>query len=147
MHCIRNAFGAADVGDAGRLLAVAERSSQRDLALIARFMGTGIRRQEAVGLDVTDIIMHADQSGMITVRHAKKVKGRTVPAAIAALLQAMRGRRIEQLRFVYPLTASKYACGTFLEQLQNSNLTAPVWVIHCSDANTGTPDAFECLTL
>lgn len=56
----------------------------RDQALVALFLGTGLRKMEAVGLDVTDIRMDADQSGTATVRKAKRVKGRTVQGRVVA---------------------------------------------------------------
>lgn len=56
----------------------------RDQALIALFVGTGLRKMEAVSLDVNDIRMDADQSGTATVRKAKKVRGRTVQGRVVA---------------------------------------------------------------
>lgn len=56
----------------------------RDQALVALFIGTGLRKMEAVSLDVSDVRMNADQSGTATVRKAKKVRGRTVQGRVVA---------------------------------------------------------------
>ena len=64
----------------GRLLEAAGQSRRpvRDQALIALFAGTGIRRAEAAGLDVGDVLFHADGSGVLTVRRGKGDKPRRV---------------------------------------------------------------------
>jgi len=56
----------------------------RDLAFVALLIGTGLRKMEAVNLDVMDIRMNADHSGTAAVRHAKKVKGRSVQGRVVA---------------------------------------------------------------
>ena len=56
----------------------------RDQAFVALLIGTGLRKMEAVGLDVADIRMNADNSGTATVRHAKKVRGRSVQGRVVA---------------------------------------------------------------
>ena len=62
----------------------ASRSGPRDMAILAVFLGTGIRRAEASGLDVTDVTMYADLSGTLAIRKAKKVRDRTVQARLVA---------------------------------------------------------------
>lgn len=64
----------------GLLMAAAGESQRplRDQALIAVFVGTGIRRAEAAGLDVADVSFHADGGGLIHVRRAKLGKARRV---------------------------------------------------------------------
>ena len=59
----------------------------RDQALIALLIGTGLRKMEAVNLDVKDVRMNADQSGTATVRKAKKVRGRNVQGRVVAFDQ------------------------------------------------------------
>lgn len=56
----------------------------RDRVLLAVLIGTGLRRAEASGLDASDVTVYADLSGKITVRRAKKVRGRTVHGRIVA---------------------------------------------------------------
>lgn len=56
----------------------------RDRAFIALLIGTGLRRAEAVALDVGDVRMDADGSGTIAVRKAKRVKGREVQGRVIA---------------------------------------------------------------
>jgi len=56
----------------------------RDKALIALFIGTGVRRSEAIGLDVSDLRMDADSSGTASIRKAKRVKGRAVQGRVVA---------------------------------------------------------------
>lgn len=56
----------------------------RDQALLALYIGTGVRRAEAVGIDVRDVRMNADGSGTARVRRAKRVRGRQVRARIIA---------------------------------------------------------------
>jgi len=71
---------APDLQAVERLVEVAQLSGPRDMALLAVFLGTGIRRAEASGLDVTDVVMHADLSGTLMIRHAKRVRNRVVQA-------------------------------------------------------------------
>jgi integrase len=56
----------------------------RDQALVAIYVGTGLRKMEAAGLNLEDIRMDADLSGTAVVRRAKKVKGRQVQARVIA---------------------------------------------------------------
>jgi len=60
---------APDGGQLVRLLAAA--LTLRDQALIALFIGTGVRRAEAAALDVEDLTFHADGGGVIDVRKGK----------------------------------------------------------------------------
>lgn len=60
------------------------RYAVRDQALLALYIGTGVRRAEAVGIDVLDVKMNADGSGTARVRRAKRVRGRQVRARIIA---------------------------------------------------------------
>jgi len=62
------------------LLAVTDttRHTERDQALVAVLVGTGIRRAEAAGLDVTDIDFHANGGGVMDVRRAKRNRPRRV---------------------------------------------------------------------
>lgn len=48
----------------------------RDRAIVAVCLGTGVRRAEAAGLDVEDVVFHADGGGVLNVRHAKLGKPR-----------------------------------------------------------------------
>lgn len=57
---------------------------QRDLAIIAMFLGTGIRRTECAGLNIEDIQIDADLSGVALIRKAKRVKNREVQARAVA---------------------------------------------------------------
>ena len=58
------------------IAAAASRSGPRDMAILAVFLGTGMRRAEASALDVTDVTLYADLSGTLAIRKAKKVRGR-----------------------------------------------------------------------
>lgn len=60
----------AAAGESGRPL--------RDQAIVAVFVGTGIRRAEAAGLAVADVAFHADGGGVIQVRKGKLDKPRRV---------------------------------------------------------------------
>lgn len=62
------------------LMAAAGQSDRplRDQAIIAVFVGTGMRRAEAAGLDVEDVQFHADGGGMIHIRRAKLGRQRRV---------------------------------------------------------------------
>ncbi len=63
-----------------RLLSAAGQTSRplRDQALVAVFVGTGIRRAEAAALAVEDVAFHANGGGVIQVRKAKLDKPRRV---------------------------------------------------------------------
>jgi integrase len=52
------------------------RAGVRDQALVAVLAGCGLRRAEAAGLDVADVIFHADGGGVLIVRVAKMNKQR-----------------------------------------------------------------------
>lgn len=56
----------------------------RDATVLAVLIGTGIRRAECAGLDAKDVTIHADLSGTIAVRNAKRVRGRDVHARLVA---------------------------------------------------------------
>lgn len=56
----------------------------RDQAFCALLIGTGVRKMEGVGLNCSDIRMHADSSGTAVVRNAKRVRGRLVQGRIVA---------------------------------------------------------------
>ncbi len=85
---------APGLDDLVRLMAAAGESLRplRDQALVAVFVGTGIRRAEAGGLAVADVSFHADGGGVLLVRRAKLDKPRRVVfdqacgAYLAALL-------------------------------------------------------------
>ncbi len=85
---------ALSINDLVRLMAAAGESLRplRDQALVAVFVGTGIRRAEAAGLAVADVSFHADGTGVLSVRRAKLDKPRRVVfdqscgAYLAALL-------------------------------------------------------------
>lgn len=77
------------------------RSAVRDRALVAIFIGTGVRRAEAVGIDVADVRLNADQSGTIIVRRAKRVKGRAVQSRIVAV-DRWTGQHLAALLDTYP---------------------------------------------
>ncbi len=51
---------------------------ERDLAIIALLLGTGMRRAECAALHVEDIQIDADGSGIATLRKAKRVKNRDI---------------------------------------------------------------------
>ncbi len=84
---------APKLDDLSRLLTAAAESTRplRDQALVAAFIGTGIRRTEAAGLAVEDVTIHADGGGVLTVRHAKLNKPRKVifDSACGAYLAAL----------------------------------------------------------
>lgn len=75
---------APDMTAVERLIEVAKTSGPRDMAIIAVFLGTGIRRAEASALDVTDVTLYADLSGTLAVRKAKRVRNRAVHARMVA---------------------------------------------------------------
>ncbi len=62
-----------------KLMYAAEKSNypERNQAIIATMLGTGIRRNECATLQVEDITVEAGDSGMLIVRKAKRVKGRS----------------------------------------------------------------------
>ena len=82
---------AATLDDLAALMAAAGRSGcpVRDQALVAFYLGTGLRKMEATGLDIEDLRMDADQAGTAVVRKAKRVKGRTVQARVIALIAGL----------------------------------------------------------
>lgn len=69
-----------------RLFAAAELGAcpDRDQVVLAVFIGTGVRRAEAAALDASDVTIYADMSGLMTVRKAKKVRGRIVQGRVVA---------------------------------------------------------------
>lgn len=69
-----------DLDDLRRLLDAAGQGQRpiRDQAILAVFIGTGMRRAEAAGLDVQDIEFHANGGGTIHVRKGKGGKQRKV---------------------------------------------------------------------
>lgn len=77
------------------------RNQIRNEALLAIYIGTGVRRAEAVGLDVQDIRMDADMSGTARVRKAKRVKGREVRGRIIAF-DRWTGSYLAALLNTYP---------------------------------------------
>lgn len=64
-----------------RLLAAVDQSPypSRDRALLAVLLGTGVRRTECAGINIEDVQIDANKSGVITVQ-AKRVKGREIHA-------------------------------------------------------------------
>lgn len=76
----------ATLEELAALVMAAGRSGEpiRDQALVAIYVGTGMRKMEAAGLDIEDLRMNADQSGTAVIRQAKRVKGRTVQARVVA---------------------------------------------------------------
>lgn len=77
----------ARLADLNLLMATARKSpaGERDVALIAMLIGTGMRRGEAVALDIEDVLLDADHSGIVTVRNAKRVAGRMVQGRVVAV--------------------------------------------------------------
>lgn len=71
---------APSLDELSRLMAAARESDRylRDQAIIAVFIGTGMRRSECAGLDVEDVQFHADGGGLIHIRNAKLGKQRRV---------------------------------------------------------------------
>jgi len=68
------------VDELRRLMAAAgeSRKPERDQAIVALFLGTGIRRAELAGLDVGDVAWHAHGGGLLHIRKAKLSKPRHV---------------------------------------------------------------------
>lgn len=60
---------------------------ERDLAIIAMLLGTGVRRTECAALDIEDIQIDASHAGVAIVRKAKRVKGREVQQRVVAFDQ------------------------------------------------------------
>jgi integrase len=73
----------------------------RDQALVAFLIGTGLRKMEAVGVDVGDVRMDADQSGTVAVHNAKRVGGRSVQGRVVAF-DAWTGAYLAKLMDTYP---------------------------------------------
>jgi integrase len=73
----------------------------RDQALCAVYVGTGLRKMEAAGLNIEDIQMDADLSGTAIVRQAKRVKGRQVQARVVAF-DRWTGSYLAALMDTYP---------------------------------------------
>lgn len=76
----------ASLDDLYALVEAAGRSGEpiRDQAFVALLIGTGLRKMEAVNLDVGDIEMNDDLAGTIAVGHAKRVNGRLVQGRVVA---------------------------------------------------------------
>ncbi len=76
----------ATVDELAHLMLAAGRSicPVRDQALVALLIGTGLRKMEAVSIDIQDIRMDADESGTVMIHHAKRVEGRTVQGRVIA---------------------------------------------------------------
>lgn len=87
----------AQVSDLERLLRAATvgPAPDRDVALIAVLIGTGVRRAEAAAMDVEDVRLDADMSGTITVRHAKRVARATEDGRIV-VVDRSTGRYLAQ---------------------------------------------------
>ena len=64
---------AANVDRLERLLSAAGQSTKpaRDRAILALFLGTGLRRGELAGLNVQDVILYANQAGRLLVQKTK----------------------------------------------------------------------------
>lgn len=86
---------AAPILDLIALLDATERSPfpTRDRAILAVLLGAGLRRGEATALNIDDVEIYADDSGMLIVREAKIVAGREAHWRIAAF-DASTGRYI-----------------------------------------------------
>lgn len=81
--------------------AALSRCPVRDQALVAFYIGTGVRKMEAAWLDVKDIRMNADLSGTATVRRAKRVKGREIQSRVIAF-DRWTGNYLVRLLDSYP---------------------------------------------
>lgn len=94
----------AKLEDLANLLAAAHSGAagQRDVALIALLIGSGVRRAEAAGMDIEDVQLDGDYSGTVAVRHAKRVSGRTVQGRIVAV-DAWTGNYLADWMEVRPL--------------------------------------------
>lgn len=66
--------------DIAKIMTHADRGElpERDRAMLACMLGTGIRRAECQQLKIEDVTLEADGSGYLIIRKAKKVKGRAV---------------------------------------------------------------------
>lgn len=93
----------ATLDELAALMAAAGRSGHpiRDQALVAVYVGTGLRKMEAAGLDIEDIHMDADHAGTALVRKAKRVKGRDVQARMIAF-DRWTGSYLAALLDTYP---------------------------------------------
>ncbi len=71
---------APSLDDLNRLMQASAKSRKplRDQAILALFIGTGMRRAEAAGLNIENIHFHADHSGTIHIRKGKGGKSRDV---------------------------------------------------------------------
>ncbi len=85
-----------------KLIQAAGRTSNpgRDRAILALLIGTGIRRAECASLNVQDIQMDADNSGVVRVWEAKRVKGREVQSRLMAF-DRHTGRYISEWLAIY----------------------------------------------
>jgi site-specific recombinase XerD len=88
--------------DLGKLMIAADQAvwPERDTAFVALLIGTGMRRAEAVGLDVSDVRIDSDLSGTAVIRHAKRVKGRQQQGRVVAF-DSWTGRYLVRLIDVY----------------------------------------------
>ena len=89
-----------------RLIEAATRSQYplRDRAILAVLLGTGARRSECAGINIEDVQIDADGSGVIAVK-AKKVKGREVHARHVAFDVATGAHiraHVDDLQHSYP---------------------------------------------
>jgi integrase len=93
----------ATLDELAALMVAAGRSGcpVRDQALVAIYVGTGLRKMEAAGLDVSDVRMDADLSGTAVVRQAKRVRGRQVQARVVAF-DRWTGSYLAALMDTYP---------------------------------------------
>ena len=74
----------------------------RDRALLAVLIGTGVRRAECASINVEDVQLDADLSGVIRVR-AKRVKGREIHERLVAF-DRYAGKHIAFWLDVYNVT-------------------------------------------
>lgn len=95
----------ASIEELADLMLAAGRSGYpvRDQALVAFLIGTGLRKMEAVGVDLGDIRMDADQSGTVAIRNAKRVEGRSVQGRVIAF-DRWTGAYLAKLMDTYPDT-------------------------------------------
>ena len=89
-----------------RLIEAAQRSQYplRDRAILAVLLGTGVRRAECAGINIEDVQIDADGSGVIAVK-AKRVKGREVHARHVAFDVATGAHiraQVDDLQRSYP---------------------------------------------
>ena len=81
--------------------AAAARFPARNSAILAVFLGVGLRRTEAAGLDCEDLTILPDGSGSIRVRQAKKVRNRPVHSRVVAF-DAATGRYLYRWLQAHP---------------------------------------------